>query len=54
MQNRPINYFSKFTKLTEEESKALSESMVVKEIKKGDFLIKEGQCAILPKNPASS
>jgi CRP-like cAMP-binding protein len=43
MENRLINYFLKFTTLTAEETKALTESMVIKEIKKGEFLIKEGQ-----------
>jgi CRP-like cAMP-binding protein len=43
MQNKLLNYFSKFTKLTEEETIALTESMVIKEIRKGDFLLKEGQ-----------
>lgn len=43
MQNKLINYFSKFTILTEEEIKALTESMVIKEIRKGDLLLKEGQ-----------
>jgi CRP-like cAMP-binding protein len=43
MENRLINYFLKFTTLTAEETKALTESMVIMEIKKGEFLIKEGQ-----------
>lgn len=43
MENRLINYFLKFTTLTAEETKALTESMVIKEIRKGEFLIKEGQ-----------
>lgn len=43
MQNKLINYFSKFIKLTEEETIALTESMVIKEVRKGDFLLKEGQ-----------
>lgn len=43
MENRLINYFLKFTTLTAEESKALTDSMVIKEIKKGEFLVKEGQ-----------
>lgn len=33
----------KFTKLTEEEIETLTESMLTKEYKKGDFLLKEGQ-----------
>lgn len=43
MENRLINYFLQFTTLTAEEIKALTDSMVIKEIKKGEFLIKEGQ-----------
>jgi CRP-like cAMP-binding protein len=43
MENRLINYFLKFTTLTAEETKALTDSMVIKEIRKGEFLIKEGQ-----------
>ncbi len=43
MQNKLINYFSKFTTLTEEEVNALTESMDIRELKKNDFLIKEGQ-----------
>jgi len=43
MENRLINYFLKLTTLTGEEIKALNDSMVIKEIKKDEFLIKEGQ-----------
>jgi CRP-like cAMP-binding protein len=43
MENRLINYFSRFTALTESEIQALTESMVIKEIKKGSFLVREGQ-----------
>jgi CRP-like cAMP-binding protein len=43
MENRLINYFLKFTTLTAEETKALTDSMVIKKIRKGEFLIKEGQ-----------
>lgn len=43
MTNRLINYFQKITTLTSDESKILSESMVVNNFKKGSFLIKEGQ-----------
>jgi CRP-like cAMP-binding protein len=43
MKNRLINYFLKFTTLTAEETKALTDSMVIKKIRKGEFLIKEGQ-----------
>jgi hypothetical protein len=40
MENRLINYFSRFTALTESEIQALTESMVIKEIKKGSFFSK--------------
>lgn len=43
MNNRLINYFQKITSLTADESKILSGSMVIKNLKKGSFLIKEGQ-----------
>ncbi len=43
MNNILINYFQQFTTLTREESTALSDSMDIKEIKKGGFLLKEGQ-----------
>lgn len=43
MNNRLINYLQKITSLTTDESTILSESMVIKNFKKGDFLIKEGQ-----------
>src|SRR5690606_2809598 len=33
----------KFTKLTADEINALNESMVIKEVRKGGFLLKEGQ-----------
>lgn len=43
MGNRLIDYFSRFTRLTEDEIAALTDSMVIKEYKKDRFLIKEGQ-----------
>ncbi len=43
MDNRLITYFSKITNLTLDETKVLSESMVVKNFNKNDFLVKEGQ-----------
>lgn len=43
MNNRLINYLQKITNLTSDESKFLSESMVVKNFKKGSYLVKEGQ-----------
>jgi CRP-like cAMP-binding protein len=43
MANRLINYFLQFTTLTAEEIKALTDSIIIKEINKGDFLIKEGE-----------
>lgn len=43
MNSRLIAYFSKFTAFTEEERKALENSMVMKACRKGSFLSKEGQ-----------
>jgi CRP-like cAMP-binding protein len=43
MNNKLINYLQKITNLTAEESNLLSDSMVEKQLKKGSFLIKEGQ-----------
>ena len=43
MDNVLINYFQQFTTLTREESTALSDSIDIKEIEKGGFLLKEGQ-----------
>lgn len=43
MQTKLIKYFSKFTELSDEEKKALTASMDIKEIKKGNYLVKAGQ-----------
>ncbi len=43
MNHRLINYFRKITNITADESKILSESMILKTFKKGSFLIQEGQ-----------
>lgn len=43
MNNQLIAYFSKFTAFTEEEKKALENSMIMKSCRKGSFLSKEGQ-----------
>lgn len=43
MENRLIDYFLKITTLTAEEIQALTDSMVIRECRKGDFLLKEGQ-----------
>ena len=43
MENKLIEYFQKITSLTSAESKILSDSMVIKKIEKGTYLIKEGQ-----------
>jgi CRP-like cAMP-binding protein len=42
MSNKFVNYFSKVSPLSDAESKAIEENMVIKTFKKGDFLIKEG------------
>lgn len=46
MQNKFVNYFSRMTTLSEEESKAITESMVIKTFKKGSLLLEEGQQSI--------
>ena len=43
MNNVLINYFQQFTTHARRGSTALSDSMDIKEIKKGGFLLKEGQ-----------
>lgn len=43
MENKLINHFSKFTRLTTDEIKNLTESMVVKQFKAGSFLANEGK-----------
>lgn len=43
MENRLLQYFSKFTTLTAAEEEALIASMVTKHFRKGDFVVKEGQ-----------
>lgn len=43
MNNKLINYFLKITHLTEDEIRVLDESMVVKNFKKGSYLVKDGQ-----------
>lgn len=43
MREKFINYFSKISPLTKEESAGIAESMKVKTFKKGDFLLREGQ-----------
>ena len=43
MRDKFINYFSKISALTAEESEGIAESMKVKTFKKGDFLLREGQ-----------
>lgn len=43
MEKKLINYFSKFTTLTADESRAISLSMTIKTYKKGDIVLREGQ-----------
>lgn len=43
MNNKLINYFLKITNLTTDEINVLSESMIIKSLPKGHFLLKEGQ-----------
>lgn len=46
MDNKFVNYFSKISPLSEEESMAIAENMCLKSFKKGDFILKEGQVAV--------
>ncbi len=43
MNEKLINYFSKITSLTPEEVKGLTADMLIKNFKKGRFLVKEGE-----------
>lgn len=43
MKDRLINYFLKRTSLTPDETKFLSESMIIKVVEKGSCLVKEGE-----------
>ena len=43
MDNKIINYFLKITNLTADETKVLTESMVIKNFNKNDYLVKEEQ-----------
>lgn len=46
MNNIFVNYFSRISPLTEEESKAIADNMCIKTFKKGEFLLREGQLSI--------
>ena len=43
MNKKLLEYFSKIMPLTEEESKAIANEMIVRQFKKGVILLKEGQ-----------
>ena len=43
MKDRLINYFSKLTSLSADEVEKLTDTMVIKHMEKGSFLLKEGQ-----------
>ena len=43
MENKFVNYFSRISPLSKEESDAIAQSMQTKSFKKGDHLIREGQ-----------
>lgn len=45
MEEKLVNYFAKFQLLTEMERSAIRDSIEVLSVKKGDFLLKEGQIA---------
>jgi CRP-like cAMP-binding protein len=46
MDNKFVNYFSRISPLSEEEANAIAKNMRVKHLKKGDFLLREGQISI--------
>ena len=43
MENNLINYFLKNTNLSADEVEVIAESMVIKSLKKNDYLVKERQ-----------
>ena len=43
MENKLLNYFSRIMPITKEEADAIAVTMVIKNYKKGDVLLKEGQ-----------
>jgi CRP-like cAMP-binding protein len=43
VKNKFVNYFSRISPLSKEESEAIAESMQTKTFKKGDYLLQEGQ-----------
>ncbi len=43
MHDKLINYFLKFTLLSDDEKRVLAESMEIRRFKSGSFLVKEGQ-----------
>ena len=46
MHEKFINYFSRISPLSEEESNAIRAHMIIKTFKKGDYLLKEGQLSV--------
>src|SRR5690554_5337848 len=46
MDNRLVNYFSKIMPLSEEEKQAITDSMVVRNFKKGTVLLEEGKISM--------
>lgn len=46
MQNKFVDYFSRISPLSEEESKGIAESMRTKTFKKGEHLLREGQVGV--------
>ena len=46
MHHKFVQYFSRISPLSEAESKAIEENMVVKTFKKGAYLLKEGQISV--------
>jgi CRP-like cAMP-binding protein len=46
MHEKFVNYFSKISPLSIEESEAIVKSMQTKAFKKGEYLLKEGQVSV--------
>jgi CRP-like cAMP-binding protein len=46
MKNILVNYFSKISQLSADEKKAIADSMVTRDFKKGTFLLREGQLSV--------
>lgn len=46
LKDKFIQHFSRISPLTPDEAQAIADSMIVKQFKKGDFLLREGQISV--------